>query len=92
MNNCENVACRFNTGKGICTAANTTDAEGKYANTPQRWQELARGSGDVDPKTLRNNQVQNILEKTPRLIEANCRPEDTALKDALRRFKEVVGA
>lgn len=87
---CTNEDCPVNVFK-TCSFAPTIVAEAGYAKVLSYWQTLAKqynaqGRDPVTAEGLRDRQSASVKARANQYISEHCRPEDVALRDALRAF------
>ena len=89
------MRCKLNL-KGACGGARSLRKEGEYLSQRSHWSTIAglhnivRHLGNappITPEQVRENQIAVVLKNNRREIAQFCRPQDTALREALAVYE-----
>ncbi len=92
---CDKMRCKANY-KGMCAAARSLRKETTYLSDRKHWETVAalhnmvRRIGNVAPissEQTRANQIIVVRRNNTREIALFCRPQDTALREALAQYE-----
>lgn len=91
---CDRMRCVLNK-KGMCGGARTIHADALYLSQRGHWETVAGwhnvvrrvgNAAPITPEQVRENQIKEVRKRSLRIIAQHCRPQDTALREALSAY------